>query len=135
MVAGRLLEDSFLARPMDALHSRSHAIEEVRKLEIPHQVILIFEGPDQLEGLCWRILESYESLATPREDFEHRERIARSLMERDRSLPFGIALERVKLCLPAVQAKMAEELRQAVQADESKPRTMLIMGDQASYVD
>ncbi len=33
--------------------------------------------------------------STPREDFEYRERIARRLMARDNSLPFGVALERV----------------------------------------
>jgi hypothetical protein len=70
-----------------------------------------------------------------REKFEHVESVARRLMERDRSLTFGIALERVKLCLPGVQAQLAEEFRQAVKADDPEPRTMLIMGDQASYVD
>jgi hypothetical protein len=67
-----------------------------------------------------------------REKFERVECIARRLMARDRSLTFGVALERVKLCLPQVQVQMANELRQAV---ERKSRTMLICGHEASYVD
>jgi hypothetical protein len=72
-----------------------------------------------------------------REKAEHVEIIARRLMQRNPRLTFGAALQMTRDSLPAVQAQMAEELRQAVEAetDESEPRTMLIMGDQASYVD
>ena len=37
-----------------------------------------------------------------RAKFEHVEAIAKRLMARDRSLTFGVALDRVRLCLPGV---------------------------------
>jgi hypothetical protein len=37
-----------------------------------------------------------------RAKFEHVETIAKRLMARDRSLTFGVALDRVRLCLPGV---------------------------------
>ena len=44
-IAGRLMEDRLLSKPMDLLLSRSEFIDEVRRAEIPHQVLLIFDGP------------------------------------------------------------------------------------------
>lgn len=52
-----------------------------------------------------------------REKFEHIEAVARRLMQRDRSLPFGVALERVRLCLPRVEA----EIKQLLQPKSKKP--------------
>ncbi len=63
VAAGHLMEDGFLERPMDGLLSRSKLIEEVRRAEIPHQALLVYEGPDQLEGLCQWLLGSYEVVA------------------------------------------------------------------------
>jgi hypothetical protein len=73
-----------------------------------------------------------------RAKFEHVECIARRLMARDRSLTFGTALERVRLCLPGAQAEIKGLLqRSKVKATESKPkgRTMLIRGSEGTYVD
>jgi hypothetical protein len=50
VAAGRLMEDHHLSGPMDLLLSRSELIEEVRRAEIPHQAILILEGPISLRG-------------------------------------------------------------------------------------
>jgi hypothetical protein len=63
--------------------------------------------------------------------------MARRLMARDRSLTFGVALERVRLCLPGVQAEIKGLLQQSVKAVESKPkgRTMLIRGSEGTWID
>jgi hypothetical protein len=46
-----------------------------------------------------------------RAKYEHIESIARRLMANDSRLTFGVALERVRLCLPRVQADIKELLR------------------------
>jgi hypothetical protein len=70
-----------------------------------------------------------------REKFEHIESVARRLMERNPRLTFGAALEMTRNCLPAVQAEMADALRQSVKAVEPMPRTLLIRGSEGTYVD
>jgi hypothetical protein len=84
-----------------------------------------------------------EAKAAPQKEIEARERfskiesVAMRLMARDRSLTFGVALERVKLCLPGVQAEIEGLLRQSVKAVEPKPkpRMMLIRGSEGTYID
>jgi hypothetical protein len=72
-----------------------------------------------------------------REKFAHIEVIARRLMQRNSKLTFCAALEITRNCLPAVQAELAETLRQAAVAAEPKPkeRMLLIRGSEAEYID
>jgi hypothetical protein len=56
--------------------------------------------------------------------FEHVEAIASRLMERNRKLTFGAALEITRNCLPRVQADIRDLLRQSVKAEE--PKTYLV---------
>jgi hypothetical protein len=62
-----------------------------------------------------------------REEFARVEGIARRLMERNRSLTFGSALSIVRLCSPKPAVKAAES--------KPKPRTLLIRGCEATYID
>jgi hypothetical protein len=63
-----------------------------------------------------------------REKFEHIEAVARRLMARDRSLPFGVALERVRLCLPKVEAEIKQLLRP--KAKEPDPTEFVQAGNE-----
>jgi hypothetical protein len=59
-----------------------------------------------------------------RSKFEHVEAIARQLMQRNRKLTLGAALEITRTCLPGVQAGIKDLLRQSVKAEE--PKTYLV---------
>jgi hypothetical protein len=62
------------------------------------------------------------------EKFEHIEAIAKRLMARDRSLTFGVALERVRLCLPKVEAEIKQLLRP--KAKEPDPTEFVQAGNE-----
>jgi hypothetical protein len=63
-----------------------------------------------------------------REKYEHIEAVARRLMERDRQLTFGRALEITRTCLPRVRSEIKELLRP--KSKETEPTGLVQAGNE-----